>query len=196
MDFEAALRDVIAITVSARAATTGWRAVLVRERRRLGAPIASRLGAFDLDDDAARAGGALRELTRDALSDVDTLLFGVSAAGGLHVSASASHGRVPAEVLADPWARDRLPLRSDLLAAIAREIPEAHHTMRPLLAHTLTLAGAALTSRFAAELAGLAGHRVIVAFDDDRARPPNAPCFVEIAKRTSYVDGLGAIAVA
>ena len=111
VDFRAAFEDVLAIAQSARAPTSGWRAICVRERRRLGAALINPLSELDLDDDIATLGEAVRCLARSAAHDVDMLVFGLFDAiddgaggyAGYHVAGVASRRRDVADVMRDPW---------------------------------------------------------------------------------------------
>src|SRR6185436_8358071 len=143
VDFARAFADVIAIAQSAPTATAGWRAICVRERRRLGAELIAPLTALDLDDDAAAVGYAVRDLiaTAPGARDTDLLFFGLfdaiddgsGANAGYHVAATASHGRSAEEVMRDPWELERRFLRSDTLDTIVRVAAAGPRPARPLL---------------------------------------------------------------
>src|SRR6185436_10113061 len=190
VDFARAFADVIAIAQSAPTATAGWRAICVRERRRLGAELIAPLTALDLDDDAAAVARVVRDLlaTSRGADSTDMLFFGLfdaiddgsEANAGYHVAAAAALGRAVEEVMRDPWELERRFLRSDTLDTIVRVAESAPRPARPLLEYSLSFGAAALTSRFATR--GLA-HRVVVRFDDDHGRPPpaGAPRWAEIS---------------
>ncbi|WP_394823579.1 hypothetical protein [Pendulispora albinea] len=187
IDFGAAFEDAVAIAKSARSATLGWRAICVRERRKVGSKLIEPLSELDLDEDLASIARTVRGLARGAARDVDTFVFGLfdaiddgsGAYAGYHVAAVASHGRDAGDFMLDPWTPERHFLRSRALDAIVLAASRAPRDIRPLLEYSLCFGAAALTSRFA--MAGLP-HRLVVAFDDDHGRPPpeGAPRFAEI----------------
>ncbi len=187
IDFGAAFDDAVAIARSARSATLGWRAICVRERRRVGAELIAPLSELDLDEDAAKMMRGVREFARQPGNRFDTLLFGLFDAiddgtggyAGYHVAGIASYGRKVQDFMSDPWTPERRFLRSNALDAIVKAAARAPAEVRPLLEYSLCFGAAALTSRFAA--AGLP-HRLLVAFDEDHGRPPpsGAPRFAEL----------------
>jgi hypothetical protein len=178
-----------AIAESARSATSGWRAICVRERRRLGATFIEPLSTLDLDEDVASIARAVRAAARG--SDVDTLVFGLfdaiddgnSAHAGYHVAGVASRGRTAEELIHDPWTPARRFLRSESLDAIVSVAARAPRHVRSLLQRSLSFPAAMLMGRFAAR--GLP-HRVIVAFDDDDDDAPRTtsplPRFAEVVR--------------
>jgi hypothetical protein len=184
VDCRAAFEDALAIAQSARSATSGWRAICVRERRRLGSSVIEPLASLDLDDDVARFGGIVRELIQRSPDDVDTLVFGLFDAiddgsggnAGFHVAPVASYRRHVDDFMRDPWKLERRFLCSRVLDKIAAAAATSERTVRPLLEYALSFGAAALTGRFAA--AGLA-HRIVVAFDDDRG-PMDVPRYAEL----------------
>ncbi|WP_394848532.1 hypothetical protein LZC95_13865 [Pendulispora brunnea] len=187
IDYRAALIDVVAVAQSARSATLGWRAICVRERRRVGAKWIEPLTTLDLDEDAAKLSRAVRDVARRADRQLDTLIFGLfdgiddgsGGYAGYHVAAINSHGREANDFMRDPWTPERHFLRSDALDAIVKAAGRAPSDVRPLLEYSLCFGAAALTSRFAAF--GLS-HRIVVAFDEDHGRPlpKDAPRFAEL----------------
>ncbi|WP_394838029.1 hypothetical protein LVJ94_14050 [Pendulispora rubella] len=187
IDYRAALIDVVAVAQSARSATLGWRAICVRERRRVGAKWIEPLTTLDLDEDAAKLSRGVHQVARRASRQVDTLVFGLfdgiddgsGAYAGYHVAAIATKGRAANDFMRDPWSAERHFLRSDVLDTIVKAAGRAPSDVRPLLEYSLCFGAAALTSRFAA---GGLSHRVVVAFDDDygRALPNDAPRFAEL----------------
>jgi len=198
IDFGAAVGDAVAIAQSARSATLGWRALCVRERRRVGSKWIEPLSGLDLDEDAAKISRSVRSLTRRSARG-DTLVFGLFDAiddgsggyAGYHVAEVASHGRDVHDFMRDPWTPERQFLRSDALDAIVTAASRAPAGVRPLLEYSLCFGAAALTSRFAVE--GLP-HRLVVAFDDDHGRPPpvGAPRFAEIVVKRPGSRNVGA----
>jgi len=187
IDYRAALIDVVAVAQSARSATLGWRAICVRERRRVGAKWIEPLSTLDLDEDAAKLSRGVHEVARREARQVDTLVFGLfdgiddgsGSYAGYHVAAIKSMGREANDFMRDPWAPERHFLRSDALDTIVKAAGRAPRDVRPLLEYSLCFGAAALTSRFAA--LGLP-HRIVVAFDEDHGRPlpKDAPRFAEL----------------
>jgi hypothetical protein len=184
VDRHAAFEDVLAIAQSARSATSGWRAICVRERRRLGPAVIEPLASLDLDDDVATIRCIVHELTQRTAHDVDTLVFGLFEAiddgsggnAGFYVAPVASHCRHVDDFMRDPWRLDRCFLRSKALDAIATAAATCERAARPLLEYALSFGAAALTSRFAA---AAVAHRIVVAFDEDHG-PTDAPRFAEL----------------
>ena len=206
IDFGAAFDDAVAIAQSARSATLGWRAICIRERRRVGSKLIEPLSELDLDEDAAKITLGVHEVARSAAraaSGVDTLVFGLfdgigdggGGYAGYHVAAMASHGRDVNDFMRDPWTPERHFLRSDALDAIAAAAARAPSEVRPLLEYSLCFGAAALTSRFAA--VGLP-HRLVVAFDEDHERPPppGAPRFAEVIAASAREGSVTEIEVA
>jgi hypothetical protein len=191
LELDATLDDVLAIARSARSASTGFRTVCVRERRRLGARIVAPLEDLDLDADAARVAPVVRDLVAAAARDIDTLLFGIFDAiddgegvfAGYHVAGLASHGRPIVEVLRDPWLPQRRFLESPSLDAIVSASRSAHRNVRVVVDHALRFAAAALIARFATIGSS---HRLVVAFDEDATLTcPGALRYAEIGARPS-----------
>ena len=196
-ELTSAFEDVVAIARTARLASIGWRAVCVRERRRIGAGFIDPLAALDIDEGAGSVGRAVGARLRVAPIFVDTLVFGLfdgideSKGGyaGYYLSATAG-GELDADaVVREPrWFPERRFLQSAALDAVVDAAFRARRGPRALLDHVLRFAAAALISRFAVrEVRAAASHRVLVAFDDElRGRSaPGTPRSAEIVPRSS-----------
>jgi hypothetical protein len=172
IDVRAVIDDALAIAVAARSATSGWRALCVRERRRLGSKIIEPLSGLDLEDDVRSIAAPVREAARSFASDADTLLFGLFHGiddgsvgyGGYYVSGIASCGRTAAELARVPRAVEKRFLRSHALDAIVAVSALTARMVRPQIEHALCFSAALLLSRFSA--AGLP-HRIVVGADED-----------------------------
>lgn len=187
-----AFEDVVTIARTARLASIGWRAVCVRERRRIGPSFIDPLAALDIDEDAEAVGHAVSQRLRAAPIYVDTLVFGLfdgideSKGGyaGYYVSGTAGGDLAPEAVAREPrWYPEGRFLESAALDAVVSAAFRARRGPRTLLEHVLRFAAASLISRFAVRAAGFTwAPRVIVAFDDELQErgPAPAPRLAEI----------------
>lgn len=171
--------DAVTIAERASSATSGWRAICVRERRRLGAACVEPLTTLDLDLDVGAIAPRVEEVAARALPDVDTLVFGLFdpvddgsiGSAGFHVSGAASRGRPLGELMRDPWTPSRVHLPCRALDAIVEASEALPRSARPGLTRGLQFGAALLMSRFAArELP----HRIVLAWDE----PDEVPALI------------------
>jgi hypothetical protein len=175
IELRSAFVSVVNVVQCARSATSGWRTICVRERRRLGGAVGDSLAALDLDDDVAKLSPMVCEHAC-AAHDFDAVLFNLFEASddgvpyaAFHVAGVASRGRAIDDVLRDPWTPDRRFLSSRALDAILATAAHVPAPVRPLVDYALLFGATALLSRFAS---AQISHRVFVAFDEDHPRPP------------------------
>ena len=167
---DALLQDAIAIARTARSATAGWRTMCVRAQRTVGRSVVQQAASLDLDLELPALSGRVRELTRAAPADVDTLVFGIfdgisdgdGAFTGYHLA--GSRGFDPAvRWLPEPsWMPEGCSLVSPSLDALARLAGATAGPARVAVAHSFRFGAAALLGRFSARDLP---YRVVVAFD-------------------------------
>jgi hypothetical protein len=174
IEHAAVFEDVVAVARSAGSASSGWRAICVRARRRLGAKIVQPLSALDLDADSEALGRVVRVLVaKDKIPrEVDTLHFGLfdgvdddrGAYAGYYVAGLSAKDGGDERAIANPvWLPRGRYLRSPSLDAIVHATARLRGEPRKMVEHSLRFGAAALVGRFSA--AGL-GYRVLVGFDD------------------------------
>jgi hypothetical protein len=163
---DALLQDAIAIARMARSATVGWRTICVRAQRMVGRNVVQQMSPFDLDLELPGLTQRIRESTRAAPADVDTLVFGIfdGDAGFTGYHLAGSRGFDPSLRWLPPphWVPEQPSLVSPSLDALARISGAMRGPARTAVAHSLRLGAAALLSRFAARDLP---YRIVVAFE-------------------------------
>jgi hypothetical protein len=173
IDHYALFDDVVAVARTARAATSGWRAICVRAQRAVGKQVVQPLSTLDLDDEIAPLKTKVHRLAARAPSSIDTLIFGLfdgiddDGAGvytGVHLAGADEFDPDLRWLLKAPsWTPEDRFLKSAALDAISRAGVPLRGETKKAVAHALRFGAAALLCRFASE--GLP-HRLVVAFDD------------------------------